>query len=372
MAVRNKMETGFDKEIDALLRDRGLRTITLAERSLAGDHLDADALSGFAENALPANTRAVYMNHLADCGDCRGILSNIIALNESTATEQTVAAPVIEASPVPWYRKIFLAPNLAYVMGGLVLVFGGLITISLFQNSYYESSSAISQMDETEVSARGPMAEDVDTFSTSTESSAMPETPANTSANANTLAKKSGETESGRSAANVPSPAEHMAKQEPAGEIAPGMPLPKPTPAPRERDETVAMAEAAKPADKEFDDMMARQQQAPVAGAPPATQAGPSRNIQNTQRDNRALQESKRAGRSATRSDESVIRMVGGKTFEQRDNIWYDREYKGGTTTNIRRSTNAYRKLDSGLRVITDQLSGTVIVVWKETSYRIQ
>ena len=71
------MELEFDKEIDALIRGRGVS----AGDSPPKGHLDADEISAFAENALPERTRTLHMAHIADCDRCRKILSNLIALN---------------------------------------------------------------------------------------------------------------------------------------------------------------------------------------------------------------------------------------------------------------------------------------------------
>src|SRR3954451_8342541 len=58
-------------EMDLLLR-------RLARRDDAAvpdaDHLDADELSGYAENALPAAARTRYTSHLAECSRCRGLV----------------------------------------------------------------------------------------------------------------------------------------------------------------------------------------------------------------------------------------------------------------------------------------------------------
>ena len=68
----------------------------------------------------------------------------------------------------------------------------------------------------------------------------------------------------------------------------------------------------------------------------------------------------------------TVKRKVGGKTFDNRNGAWYDSAYRGQTTTNYRRGTDEYKKLDRGLRNIADTIGGTVVVVWKEKAYRIQ
>src|SRR5690606_10464134 len=44
------------------------------------------------------------------------------------------AAPAV-SDEVPWYRRLMLFPNLAYVMGSLVLVFGGLLVVSVYQSN---------------------------------------------------------------------------------------------------------------------------------------------------------------------------------------------------------------------------------------------
>ena len=70
--------------------------------------------------------------------------------------------------------------------------------------------------------------------------------------------------------------------------------------------------------------------------------------------------------------DMSVKRTISGKTFENRDRVWYDSAYHGQATTNVRRGTEEYKKLDGGLRNIANSLGGTVVIVWKEKAYRIQ
>ncbi len=93
-------------------------------------HLDADEIAAFVENALPEKTRQNYMRHLADCDRCRKSLSNTIALNaefepETIYTEEKT----LVALPIPWYRKLFIFPNLAYTLGALVLIFSGIAAL---------------------------------------------------------------------------------------------------------------------------------------------------------------------------------------------------------------------------------------------------
>ena len=67
-----------------------------------------------------------------------------------------------------------------------------------------------------------------------------------------------------------------------------------------------------------------------------------------------------------------VTRVVGGKTFNNRNGAWYDTAYHGQGTTYVRRGTNEFKKLDGGLKSIANKLSGVVVVVWKDKAFRIQ
>ena len=67
-----------------------------------------------------------------------------------------------------------------------------------------------------------------------------------------------------------------------------------------------------------------------------------------------------------------MTRNAGGKSFNNRGGVWYDTAYHGQSTTNIRRGSDEYRKLDGSLRNIATTLGGTVVVVWKSMAYRIQ
>ncbi len=70
-----KQET--NNEIDLLLRRLSRRQevpVSDADLRIDSDHLDADELSAYAENALPAAARARYTEHVADCSKCREIV----------------------------------------------------------------------------------------------------------------------------------------------------------------------------------------------------------------------------------------------------------------------------------------------------------
>src|SRR5688572_10159473 len=151
------MELDFDKEIDALLR-RARRDGPVLVGDVASPHLDADELSAFAENAMPEKSRTLHMAHLADCDRCRKILSNLLLMNAEAvpAAAPVSAITIAERAVQPWYRQLFLFPNLAYVMGSLVLIFGGFLAFSVIQNSRMGDTALVSQAPEPEITRGGP------------------------------------------------------------------------------------------------------------------------------------------------------------------------------------------------------------------------
>jgi hypothetical protein len=167
------MELDFDKEMDAILRQTA-RSGEFASANSAEAHLDADEISAFAENALPEKTRTVYVSHLADCDRCRTILSNLILLNSESEVEtaSAAAAPVVVETKIPWHRRIFAVQNLAYTLGGLVILFGGFIGFLVFQSAQ-NYQTEVSQISDNEPAASGPNIGSGETFANSNAASAV-------------------------------------------------------------------------------------------------------------------------------------------------------------------------------------------------------
>ena len=55
------MDFEFDKEIDVLLRQTTQGETVLTNTNTNSEHLDADEISAFAENALPEKARQSYV-----------------------------------------------------------------------------------------------------------------------------------------------------------------------------------------------------------------------------------------------------------------------------------------------------------------------
>ena len=138
------MELEFDKEMDALLRKAAGRGVLVGDDPKS--HLDADTIAAFAENALPQKSRTIYTQHLAACDPCRMSLANLISMNADAEPAMAVVAAPVPVVEIPWYRKLFLGPNLAYVMGGLVLLFGGMLGVVVLQRSYSSDAGTLSKV----------------------------------------------------------------------------------------------------------------------------------------------------------------------------------------------------------------------------------
>lgn len=404
------MELEFDKEIDAILRkarpNKGV---------LVGDdppepkeprdkkpHVDADAIAAFVEDAVPEKTRRVYIEHFADCDHCRRQLAFAMQMmpeaGAETVAESAVAGPEIE-KPDLSYQSIFRSPQIAVAMGALVLAFTGILGYLVLNQQQTQTDATVAiQTQKIEQRHGGPYdAESAETIPTPSEvptvslnanAAAASNVAANTAIAGQNEAPNSSvkpaaemapanaapEARSGQfqvdgasgSENNFVLDAQDAAKTQPPAKKSAALaaaPPPATTDsvaggvAANERDEKKAVKEEA---DKDARSLMKRKgddralrRDFPAAAA----KSGPAQNNQSNQSNVYQM---------------TVSRSVGGKTFSNRDGAWYDSAYKNQPTTNYRRGTAEYKKLDSGLRSIADTLGGTVVVVWKSKAYRIQ
>ena len=375
------MELEFDKEIDAILRKA--REPVGAAVAVSG-HLDADAVAAFAENALPQKARLLYMEHFADCDHCRKQLTYAISNNaaaDATTADSYATAAAVE-TVVPWYRSLFRTPNLAMAMGALVLAFSGVLGYLVLQNRNSEVS--VSQVNDKQIpsvpnSAAEPVAAAnanaaaANTLAPAANTAAMPNQAANSVANA-TGSGAAGTTTRGP---GQPESEGYAVDGVDANQPKPITAAPPPAPEPADkpdasRDERKAETEKQKEENKdlskekqESDDRMARESVPSAAKKTgPNRASGPRQNQQNQTTDNTYSNQTS-AGMV------SDLKTAGGKKFENRNGAWYDTAYHGQATTNVRRGTDEFKKLDGGLRSIANSIGGTVVVVWKDKAYRI-
>ena len=388
------MEVDFDKEIDALLRKaRHDGPVLVGDAAM---HLDADEIAAFAENALPEKSRGSYTLHLAECDRCRKILSNLLVMNSEAVPGAAVPGAITIAERAsPWYRKFFLFPNLAYVMGGLVLIFGGFLAFTVIQRSGMSDGAVVSQVAESESTRGGPNFQTeapVDTQSANSNSAAnmASATPLITDSNASGMSAErdvagpnvresivtdNAPTSSTDSIAGVPLAAPPPPQDASLAAAPRSMAVPRPeaktsdNEAPKE--ETRNSAGSAATAGPMKDSMLAKQR----ADANVQAQSGPSRNSeQNYYRQLENLDKRDQARKRAATEDEAPAgrRVVGGRTFERKQGVWYDIAYQSRPTINVRRGSEEFNRLDGGLRSIANSLSGTIVVVWGAKAYRIQ
>ena len=344
------MEFEFDKEIDAILRKARESEYAFAGNQMP--HLDADEISAFAENALPERAKLAFTTHLADCARCRKILSNIISHNlEAETVPAFVVAEEKKSVPVaPWYRRLFAFPNLAYSLGALVLVFGGLIGFTLLQS--------FNQADISQMSNRASKSAPVS--ASNTNSSNMTNTMTTNSAmNANSASVYTANTttnttsNSAVSNSSVKQDALSKEKTQDVPKIEDGVVLgqtqEKSTTESEDKD-VVTTRSLPNPAKKNERDEDNKTERSPVP---------------------REEQKPKLSSPSSGATTGEIM-TVSGKTFNRRNNVWYDSAYNNQATTNITRGTNDYKKLDQDLRQTVERLGGVVVIVWKSKAYRIQ
>jgi hypothetical protein len=94
--------------------------------ALAGSHPDADLLTAFAEQSLAGNERALVMEHLAICGDCRDVIA--MALPATEIIGQT--APAGSTARTGWFGWPFLRWG-ALAAGVLAVISVGVLQYTL-------------------------------------------------------------------------------------------------------------------------------------------------------------------------------------------------------------------------------------------------
>jgi hypothetical protein len=385
-----EMEFEFDKEMDALLRQAAQGEAAFTANNPKSKiqnpkslHLDADEISLFAENSLPKTLRENAVAHFSNCDRCRSILSDLIAQNSeneiASAKKTEVFAPTI-----PWYRKLFAFPNLAYTLGALVLVFSGLIAFTVLQSVDKSQNSEVSQISERQTGGKGMSSDgEVETVERNTEmmmsnsmsnaamsnsaassNAMMSNTSANSAArsfNANSASNASAVSNKSNSPVNASPKDEPLSEQEAAKNVAADSAL-QGAPAKSLPEEKRERAKEDKK-DAETTDVT---KSAPVS-PPKTSERSAVLNDDATKSDSLSL-----VAKRKMQAQSVETTGVGGKTFNRAGNAWVDAAYKGQATTNITRGTKEYKKLDSGLRGIAENLGGTVTIVWKDKAYRIQ
>lgn len=386
-----KQET--NNEMDLLLRRLGQRQDVFAPESQ--DHLDADELNAYAENALPAKTRARCTQHLAECSRCREL---VVQLSASAGV--VIAEPADKVlAPAGWTKflaSLFTPMVLRYAAPALGLIVVAVIGFVALRSN--RPGEYVSQVQPAKSDSSRNVAEQV-------ESASPP----------------SGYTYDSIKPADVPVKKEIQTKNEP--QLSP-TPVPQATPAdvtqsaplakapvtkPESQPAAAAEPPAPTPAKLDVNDEK-RQKNEDAAGktaevkvAPKEVKsqdyefgAGKKGEEPATMRARAAKNKSVVTGtasaqgaaappsrRERDRDDEETAkdsvadtRSVAGRQFRKQGGVWIDTAYdQSKAVTTYHRDSESYRSLiadEPAIKTIADRLDGEIIVVWKGRTYRIQ
>lgn len=429
------MTPDFDKTMDDLLRQHGRRATTRpggAAPSGAGAHLDADALNAFVENALPRAARLRYVSHLADCAACRKFTTDLTLASgvnfqeEGAAATESVKPPTVtesESSWRAWFAALFNPAVLRYAAPAVLLLavsLGAFLALRTTQNA----NERVARTEEAPaVTAKNEAAPPVYDTTTANKPAVAPSpqlvepvkpspnTPAPTATAAPLLSAP-------QDAKNAP--AERQDKDlrdvsKERKEVAPERDAAPPSPTlgsvrPQPEDKPIILSAPPKPAITNA----VKPPSGPQRGrdANNVTLDGVTKTddeelrAEANKRENRAdsasggrgpaktpmadggLVASKPAASPASKTGEESddrarakakkqsapeTRNAGGRAFIRRGGAWVDTACANGcATTTLKRGTDDYKKADSGLRAIADQLGGEVVVLWQGKAYRIQ
>ena len=420
----NPMKRPDNTEIDRLLRRHarpGGGAVPAGEG--AGAHMDADEMNAYAEGALPDAARSRYFAHLADCGSCRKLVTQLTlaAVADAEGRERAAAATVAAAPSKSWRERlaaIFSPPVLRYAVPALALF--AVVVVALVAMRANRGDSYVVREQAAPNAGPGILP--------NTSSAVQPEAKSeggenHSTGNANASNVYDGQTVTQPPAASATPAAPATAERAPADKDGPAAGQA------RQPEETMARTDVAKAPSREGEAKMGdrraqeeadaapppaprpMKQQEPVLAAPPAADATSGRDKEEGQaktagkddgnvvttgggvatetQPNKGRGELGRAaGAASTRTvarkrgsaDESArneraaeTRHVSGRSFQRQGGAWVDTDYNSSRpTTNVRRGSEHYRTLvadEPGLRAIAEQLGGEVTVVWKDRAY---
>ena len=363
----------------------------------ASEHLDADELSAYAENALPASLRSHYTEHLADCNSCRKLVTQL----SLSSTAATVRAPVEES--VPSRLKVLLAglfsplviryavPAMAVILVvaiAWIVVRREPVYDQVAQNTETTTQPALAEQ------SSSPAVDQVSNDSSAPQKGVPDRHPpqpqgtpseerVSSAGNKAPEESKAGEVAAKRDQAPPAAPVTVVAPSGGTGAVSQTKAVSE-----VERNEPEARkkaeAEVAKIQNQNQNQIQNQQErrindQRSGPSEPKAVQRGII-----AQKSNESPRESTRQRapereaqeKDKASDDEAEVRTVGGHKFTKRGRVWIDALYNSDSaTTNVSRGSDQYRSLmgdEPGLRAIVEQLSGEVLVVWKSRSYRIK
>lgn len=393
-------------EVDLMLRALARRVDELhgqdgptpeAETRSRSAHLDADELNSFAEGVLPERARVRYMEHLADCESCRGI---IVELTQATGAAAPYPTRERQDKESFWQKlaALFSPSVLRYAVPALALT--AVIGISLLALRQKPGTEFVAQNQPGDVGQ--PSVAGKSETPVAPPSNAAPSATQRPDLSAN-IAEVGKEKPKSPASEGVLADAPITAGQtvttsglerdakaaSKADESQPSYaPEPKsaaaPPPPPRA---AVNDADTMKMKSEQMLEKEARDRRQEEYQIRPREESGPNRS--RTERNNNAPLNNRQvdgllASRGGPRKDKNDsnssngtdTRTINGRSFRREGNAWVDTAYESSrATTKVARGSEQFRALiadEPGIGAIASQLSGEVIVVWKGRAYRIR
>ena len=412
------MKQERNNEIDLLLRRMSRPDGNGALEELGEQHLDADELSAYAQNALPPAARARYIEHLAECASCRKLATELsLSLGATTATQ-------VETVPVPGGLKAFLASLfsplvLRYAVPALGVIVVMVIGFAVLRRQQHSERALVAKAEKQpervsasngnpaapvagespQVALDSPLgnaagAVNAEAPKPAAKAEAKPEStaaaatgPATDSIQPVTSADRAVSELQPAAAAPAPAPA----KAAPADAEAQKK-LDEPEKKPAAVAETVTVTEptTASTTQKASDNKNENADQNAKAKAGEGTRGfyrmgelSAARRREEAKREegakpaaeDRPAKQAKDDAQEKDR-DDAETRSVAGRQFRKARGIWVDTAYDSSTATvNMARGSEQFRALvadEPVIGTIAKQLDGEVIVVWKGRAYRIR
>jgi hypothetical protein len=368
------MNQETNNEIDLLLRRLARRDDAIVSDA---DHLDADELNAYAENALPAAARTRYTAHLAECSRCREL---VVQLSSSAGVVVATESAKV-AGPSGWKKflaSLFTPMVLRYAAPALGLILVAAIGFVILRSN--QPARDIAQVTNTERPAALPTKEpevgvnygftkpamSPDELSNKQVRGVQAESPVQNAAPV--VSSEKGDL--AKDAAATPKPEQ----QTKAANELPPPPRVSATPAPEES-----------PRAAETEDSKKEVREQPAA----APAAGKTLRADEQREDKDKAARPRKSADIATQGAGSVFevrrdsfgllaeaRTVAGRRFRKQGGVWIDTAYDASKeVVTVRRGSEQYRGLvadEPAIKAIADTLEGEIIVVWKGHTYRIR
>jgi hypothetical protein len=417
------MKPEFDRETDALLRSHARRGEARAgggaaafargglssDRGVAADeHLDADELNAFAENAAPEAARSRYLSHLADCDDCRRAATTLaLAANLAPARDepQVSGEKITAASWRAWLTALFAPGAWRYAMPVVALLGVGVVALVLMKQ-VPRGGRAVARQDEVQPANSTAAEQENHATGAAIDQQAQPrsQTPANNApataksevarGEADAVAERKDAQVGGvvapaspgaatvseglpvTSAAPQAEVAQRRAEDLPPTPAAAGLPAlaptPAPTPAPQPKPQEDSLLVARNAAKSVKDEEVAekkdvvksrraesRRGESPESVAPPAralnraalnsddaASADRSGGSRSRQPESRDKEDRSRRGSEPAGDSNAETRKVAGRRFRRQGDSWLDTAYDSSqATVVVRRNSEQYRAL---------------------------